>query len=553
MAEVTELLGAIVTEALDRAKADGLLEGEVPEPTFERPRRKDHGDWATNVALVASAGGNPRSLAEAIVERLPASDIVRSVEVAGPGFLNFHLSPRWLHDIVTRAATEGSGFGRSNIGNGEKVNVEYVSANPTGPVNVVSGRQAAVGDAISSLLEATGHEVTREFYVNDAGRQIELFGESVGARYLQLHGQDAAIPEEGYQGEYLVDLVKELSDGLGDELLNAPADERNKKLGRIALDTMLAQMSATLERFGTTFDVWFSERTLHEAGEVEAALEALRATGRVYENDGAVWFRSSDLGDDKDRVLVRSDGTPTYLSADAAYVLDKFGRGFERLLYLWGPDHHGSIVRFLAAVESLGLERDRVEVSIVQVVSLMRGGEAVKSSKRAGSIVPLEQLIDDVGPDAARYIFLQRSMEAPLDFDLDLAREQAPENPVFYVQYAHARICSILRKAADEGVAAVDATSAPLERLEHGSEDDLMRALATYEDVIPEAAYKRAPQRVTNYIEELASTFSSFYRDCKVVTEDADLTAARLALCVATKNVIADALSLLGVSAPERM
>ena len=553
MAEVTTLLGALVTEALNRAKADGLLEGDVPEANFERPRRKDHGDWATNIALVASAGGNPRALADAIVERLPASDIVRSVEVAGPGFLNFHLSPKWLHDVVTRAATEDSGFGRSNIGNGEKVNVEYVSANPTGPVNVVSCRQAAVGDAISSLLEATGHEVTREFYINDAGRQIELFGGSVGARYLQLHGQEAAIPEGGYQGEYLVDLVKEISEGIGDELLNASTEERNTKLGRVALDTLLAQMRATLERFGTTFDVWFSERTLHEAGEVEAALETLRSTGRVYEKDGAVWFRSSDLGDDKDRVLVRSDGTPTYLAADAAYVLDKFRRGFDRLLYLWGPDHHGSVARFLAAVESLGLERDRVEVSIVQVVSLLRSGESVKASKRAGNIVPLEELIDDVGADAARYMFLQRSMDAPLDFDLDLAREQAPENPVFYVQYAHARICSILRKAADEGDTGVDVASAPLERLEHGSEDDLMRALATYEDVIPEAAYKRAPQRVTNYIEELASEFSSFYRDCKVVTDDADLTAARLALCVATKNVIGDALSLLGVSAPERM
>ena len=395
--------------------------------------------------------------------------------------------------------------------------------------------------------------MTREFYINDAGRQIELFGESVGARYLQLHGQEAAIPDGGYQGEYLVDLVKEISAEFGDELLNVPAEERNTKLGRDALDAELAQVRASLERFGTTFDVWFSERTLHEAGEVEAALEALRATGRVYEKDGAVWFRSTELGDDKDRVVIRSDGTPTYLAADAAYVLDKFGRGFDRLLYLWGPDHHGSVARFLAAVESLGLERDQVEVSIVQVVSLLRSGEAVKSSKRAGHIVPLDELIDDVGADAARYMFLQRSMDAPLDFDLDLAREQAPENPVFYVQYAHARICSILRKAADEGVPGVDVTSAPLERLEHGSEDDLMRALATYEDVIPEAAYKRAPQRVTNYIEELASEFSSFYRDCKVVTDDADLTAARLALCVATKNVIADALSLLGVSAPDRM
>lgn len=552
MAEVTRRLGEIVTEALTRAKADGLISGDVPEPAFEHPRRKEHGDWATNVALVASEGGDPRALADAIVERLPESDIIRSVAVAGPGFLNFHLSPKWLHEVVTRAATPGSGFGRSDVGAGEKVNVEYVSANPTGPVNVVSGRHAAVGDAIASLLGATGHDVTREFYINDAGRQIRLFGESVGARYLQLHGREAGVPEDGYQGDYLIDVVKEISDDIGDELADAPAEDRNARLGELALAKMLHQMRATLERFGTTFDVWFSEKTLHDTGSVDAAIGSLRASGHVYERDGAVWFRSSDLGDDKDRVLVRSDGTPTYLAADAAYVLDKFGRGFDRLLYLWGPDHHGSIARFLAAVEALGLERDRVEVSIVQVVSLLRGGEAVKASKRAGVVVPLEELIDDVGPDAARYMFLQRSMEAPLDFDLDLAREQAPENPVFYVQYAHARICSILRKATGEG-ASVDVGSAPLERLVHDSEDDLMRALATYEDVIPEAAHMRAPQRLTHYIEGLASTFTSFYRDCKVVTDDADLTSARLALCVATKNVIADALSLLGVGAPESM
>lgn len=552
MAEVTRRLGEIVTEALIKAKADGLISDDVPEPAFEHPRRKEHGDWATNIALVASGGGDPRALAAAIVERLPESDIIRSVAVAGPGFLNFHLSPKWLHEVVTRAATPGSGFGRSDIGAGEKVNIEYVSANPTGPVNVVSGRHAAVGDAIASLLGATGHDVTREFYINDAGRQIRLFGESVGARYLQLHGREATVPEDGYQGDYLIDVAKEISDDIGDELVDAPAEERNARLGDLALARMMHQMRATLYRFGTTFDVWFSEKTLHDAGSVETAIGSLRASGHVYERDGAVWFRSSDLGDDKDRVLVRSDGTPTYLAADAAYVLDKFGRGFDRLLYLWGPDHHGSIARFLAAVEALGLERDRVEVSIVQVVSLLRGGEAVKASKRAGFVVPLEELIDDVGPDAARYMFLQRSMEAPLDFDLNLAREQAPENPVFYVQYAHARICSILRKAADEGVA-VDVSSAPLEKLVHDSEDDLMRALATYEDVLPDAALMRAPQKLTRYIEDLASTFTSFYRDCKVVTDDADLTSARLALCVATKNIIADALSLLGVSAPESM
>jgi arginyl-tRNA synthetase len=518
---------------------------------FEHPRRREHGDWATNIALNLAAGkGNPRPIAEAIVGALPASDLIDKAEVAGPGFINLTLSPRWWQGIVARAADVGSGFGRSQIGAGQKVNVEFVSANPTGPVNVVSGRHAAVGDTIAALLEATGHEVTREFYVNDVGRQIELFGESIAVRYLQALGETGQIPDEGYHGDYLVPLAKSLVAEFGDSLKGLPRQELVDRCARIGVSRMLDEMKASLERFRTVYDVWSSQGELHESGKLEEGIEQLRASGWTEEREGALWFLSSKLGDDKDRVLVRSDGRPTYLASDVAYLLDKFGRGFDHLIYLLGADHHGTIPRFLAASEALGFRREQVEVPLVQVVTLIRGGEAVKSSKRAGAIVPLDELIDEVGVDAARYTFLARSMEAPLEFDIELAREQAPENPVYYVQYAHARICSILRKAKDSGASG---GQVDLQLLVHPSEDELMRRIGEFEEVVPDAALGRAPQKMCRYVEELAAGFSAFYRDCIVVSEDAALTEARLELCRATRNVLQSGLGLLGVSAPESM
>ena len=550
---VTDRLVQLVRAALDSLVSSGTLPlATVPEPAFERPRNREHGDWATNIALVASKGvAKPRDVAQAIVEALAPSDLVESVEVAGPGFLNFRLSPGWLHDVVRRAAA-GQGFGRSETGTGIKVNVEFVSANPTGPINVVSGRHAAVGDTIAALLEATGHDVTREYYFNDAGRQMLLFGASVGARYLQHFGRAADIPEDGYKGEDVAVIARHIADQIGDELVDAEPSELAARMLELAWPPILENTKRSLERFGTRFDVWFSESTLHERGEVAAAIDKLREKGLVEEREGAVWFLSSQLGDDKDRVIIRSNGEPTYLAADLGYLLDKFSRGFDRLIYLWGADHHGTIPRLMAAVEALGLDRTRVEIPLVQIVSLLRGGEQVKASKREGVYVALDELVDDVGVDAARYTFLTRSIDAPLEFDIDLVKQQAPENPVYYVQYAHARICSILRKASDEGHEP-DAVGARLYLLVHPSEDELMRKLASYEEVVPEAADRRAPQRITHFVEELASVFSAFYRDCKVVTDDADLTGARLALCVAAGAVIADALGLLGVSAPERM
>jgi arginyl-tRNA synthetase len=549
---ITEHLEELLAAALAAARRDGAVPPGEAAIELERPKRKEHGDWATNLALkLASGGADPRRIAQALVERLPASELVASVELAGPGFLNFKLAPAWLHDVVRRAATD-EGFGRSALGAGTRVNVEYVSANPTGPLSVVGGRHAAYGDALANLLEATGHEVTREFYINDAGRQVRLFGESVAARYLQLHGRPAELPEDGYEGDYVIDLARSLAAQHGDRYVDVDPDERVRVFTELAVEAMVAQMRASLERFGTSYDLWFSEHSLHDRGEVAAAVDKLRAAGVVEERDGALWLLSSRYGDDRDRVIVRANGEPTYLGADCAYLVDKFARGFDHLIYVWGADHHGTVPRLLAAADALGFGRERVEVLLVQIVTLLTEGGALKGSKRKGVIVTLDELIDEVGRDAARYTFLSRSIDAPLEFDIAAVKRQAPDNPVYYVQYAHARICSVLRKAGEQGLEA-DVTGAPLELLTHPSEDELMRKLAAFEETVPEAAELRAPQRITRYAEELATVFSAFYRDCRVVSEDRALSVARLTLCEAARKTIARALGLLGVSAPERM
>ncbi|MDP9225215.1 MAG: arginine--tRNA ligase [Actinomycetota bacterium] len=551
---VTDHLGELVRTALEAARADGVVAADVAATIhFEHPRRREHGDWSTNVALVAARDGdNPRGIAEALMTRLPGSPLVERVEVAGPGFLNFYLSSRWLHEVVVRASDPEGGFGLSSEGGGAAVDLEFVSANPTGPVNVVSGRHAAVGDAIGNLLEATGHRVTREFYLNDTGTQTIKFAESIVARYLQQFGLDAEVPEDGYQGDYVTELGRVLAAEHGEALVNAPGEERIAVARDFGLARMVGEISASLERFGTRFDVWSSERSLHASGRVDAAVKELVRRGLTEERDGALWFRSTLYGDDKDRVLLRSTGAPTYLASDAAYMSDKIERGFDRLVYLLGSDHHGTIPRFIALAQALGLEKDRIEIRIVQIVTLSRGGESLKASKRAGVLIALDELVEEVGADAARYTFLTRSMDAPLDFDIELAKEQAPENPVFYVQYAHARICSILRRAQEQGISLV-VDSASIALLVHPSEQELMRTLSTYEEVVPDAARTRAPQRLARFVEELAAAFSGFYRDCKVITDDADLTRARLTLCVATRRVLASGLGLLGVNAPERM
>ncbi len=551
---VTQQLGDLVLTAIQKLVSTGELElATAPQMDFERPKRKEHGDWSTNVALTLPRGSRPpRDLAQAIIDALPASDLVSAVEVAGPGFINFHLAPIWLHDVVRRAADPHSGFGRTAEEAGSKINVEFVSSNPTGPVNVVSGRHAAAGDAIANLLVAIGYDATREFYVNDVGRQIVLFGASIGARYLEALGQEVDIPEGGYPGDYVKDLAESILKAEGPGLADLPEQERNQRLAELGVEQILERMGASLESFGTSFDVWLRESRLHDSGAVQRALSDLKQRGLIEEREGALWFLSSRFGDDKDRVVVRSSGETTYLASDIAYIADKFGRAFDHLVYVWGADHHGTVPRLLAAAQALDFEVSKVEVRLVQIVTVSRGGESVKGSKRQGVFIPLDELVAEVGRDAARYMFLTRSVDAPLDFDIELAKEQAPENPVYYVQYAHARICSILRRAKEEGVEA-DAQEADLSVLHHPSEADLMRKIASYEEVVPDAARGRAPQKITRYVEELASVFSAFYRDCKVISDDRPLSAARLSLCLATRSVIADALGLLGVSAPERM
>ena len=551
---IVDALSELVHTALGNAVSDGVLElSDSPTVEFERPKRPEHGDFSTNIALVVARGrGKPRDIAQALIERLPSSDLLESVELAGPGFLNFRLAGTWLHEVTRRAADDSSRFGRHSVGQGRRVNVEFVSANPTGPLNVVSGRHAAVGDAMARLLEAVGYDVTREYYVNDAGRQLWLFAQSLEFHYLQHFGAEATFPADGYRGDYVRDLAKTLADQIGDRLVQASVDERLHTLRAAGLDSVIGGIKTTLDRFRTHFEVWSFEKALHDSGAVARAVDELGRRGHVEERDGAKWFLSSKFGDDKDRVLVRANGEPTYLAADVAYLSNKVERGFEELIYLLGADNHGTVRRVLAAADALGIDRARIRIPMVQIVTLSRGVETLKGSKRAGVYVELNELIDDVGVDAARYTFLTRSIDAPLEFDIELAREQAPENPVYYVQYAHARICSILRKAGDQGME-VDVATAPLELLVHPSEDELMRKLASYEEVVLAAATALAPQKMTRFVEELASTFSAFYRDCQVVSEDLRLSRARAALCLATRRVIADGLSLLGVAAPERM
>ncbi|HEX2240409.1 MAG TPA: arginine--tRNA ligase [Actinomycetota bacterium] len=550
---ITDRLEQLVLEALDKLRQDGLLSIQAP-PTieFERPKRREHGDWSTNVALAVAGGKSPpREMAAALVDRLPSSEIVERADVAGPGFVNFFLAPQWLHDVVRLACDPDSGFGRSSIGAGRSVNVEYVSANPTGQINVITGRHASVGDAIANLLEAVGYQVTREYYFNDAGRQMDLFAWSVAVRYLQSFGRDVEMPADGYMGEEVIELAREVARDVGDSLVELDQQQLTGRMLEIAVPRVLDAIKQTLERFGTRFDIWFSESRLR-AGEIDKAIAILREKDFVEDREGAVWFKSTLFGDDKDRVVVRSNGEPTYFAADLGYLLDKFSRGYDHLIYLWGADHHGTVPRLLGAAEAFGYERDRVEVRLVQIVSLLRGGAPVVGSKRAGAVVPLDELIDEIGVDAARYTYLTRSYDAHLEFDIELVKQQAPENPVYYVQYAHARISSILRKAQEEGFDFDPATD-DLTLLGHDNEVELMRKLAAFEELVLLAAERRAPHRVAGYLEELAASFSAFYRDCRVMSDDAELSRARLALCLATRRTLADGLALLGVSAPERM
>jgi len=568
---VRDAISQLVTDALAAAIEAGELPlAEVPDPGVERPRDASHGDWATTVALrcCKQAGMNPRQVAEIVAARLDASGDVEAVEIAGPGFINIRLSAIALMRVLREAREEGLEFGRADLGAGRRVQVEFVSANPVGPMHVGHGRWAALGDSMARILAHAGWSVEREFYINDAGVQMDIFGKSVAARYLELCGREVVFEENWYQGAYIREIAEEILAAEGPEWADRPAEEREEHFTETAYAAVLEHLKHVLHGMGVDFDVWFSERTLHVPGPngttaVEDAIAALRTAGYIYDLDGAVWFRSTDFADDKDRVLVKADGDYTYFAADIAYHKNKFDRGFDRVINIWGADHHGYVGRMQAAVAALGHE-GQLDVVIGQLVNLFRGGEAVRMSKRTGEMVTFEDLLDEVGPDAARYFFLRRSTDQALDFDIELARQQSADNPVYYVQYAHARICSILRKAAGEEVTARHATvaslaaefvpgDADLSLLTDPAELTLARKLSEFTEVVEGAARDLAPHRLTHYAEDLAAIFHQFYTQCHVLTHDAALTAARLYAVDATRSALETVLALVGVSAPERM
>jgi arginyl-tRNA synthetase len=520
---------------------------------LEKPKQDGHGDWSTNIALNLSKSlkENPRKLADQITASLKLDpELVSQTEVAGPGFINFKLASGWLYSELVTLLDKKNSFGCCDHGKGEKVQVEFVSVNPTGPLHVGHGRGAFVGDAIARLLQCVGYQVHREYYINDAGNQIDKLGRSVLARLNERWGRPFEFPEGGYQGEYLKGFADQLDSEQGDRLKALSSDELLAEVTRISRDGMLENLKLSLKDLKVEFDEWFSEVGLVESGAISRSLEELKKKGYLYEQDGAQFFKASEFGDEKDRVVIKSTGEHTYFAADIAYLLNKFGRGFKRLIYVWGADHHGDVPRMKGAAQALGHDPDSLEFILMQMVRLIEEGREVKFSKRSGVIVTLDELRDEVGPDVMRYFFLMRRSESQFDFDLDLARKHSDENPVFYVQYAHARICSIIDHAREKGI---NRAKSDLALLKEKEEINLIKALLEFSEVVLGAAMAREPHRLPTYLQDLAGVFHTFYHQHRVVTEDAGLTQARLDLCDAARIVFANGLSLLGVSAPEKM
>lgn len=571
-----EQVEEVVDAALSAAVADGSLPlEEVPAAALERPRDAANGDWASTVALRAAKAAHmkPRDVAEVVVSHLPKNDLIASTEIAGPGFVNIRLTNAALASVIAEARREGMDFGRGEAPvNAGRINLEYVSANPTGPMHVGHGRWAALGDSMARVLRHAGFDVSEEFYINDHGTQMDNFGRSVSVRYEQLCGRDVPMPENCYGGAYVIDIAREILDADGEKWLDVPEEERVVAFRERSYVEMLEHNKAVLSGFGTTFDTWFSERKLYVPDEdgksaVDHALEAMDAKGYVFQKDGATWFKSTAFGDEKDRVLIKENGEFTYFLSDVAYHYNKIQRGFTHLIDIWGADHHGYVKRCQAMLAAWGYE-GALEVVLGQLVNLFRDGSAVRMSKRTGEMVTFEELIEEVGVDATRYLMLSRSSDQPIDFDIEVAKKKDATNPVYYVQYAHARICSILRKAACEGdLAAAEAgditfnelaertvgADVDLSPLCEESELALMRKMGDFADMVAQAAADRAPFRLTHYAQDLAALFHQFYTNCHVLADDEATRRARLALCDASRIVLALTLSLLGVSAPEKM
>jgi len=550
---VTEIL----LEALGRAKSKGELKLDAqPTITLETPKDKNHGDMSSTFALAMSKieGKPPRKIAEIVLANLQDEEgIIEKTEIAGPGFINFFLKrDRWRKTLFDIDA-EAHEYGLKDIGKGERVQVEFVSANPTGPLHVGHGRGAAVGDALANLLAAVGYDVQREFYINDAGRQVRLLAQSLYARYQQALGNNVAFLEDGYHGEYIAEVAQDLIKVHGNEFLNRPLDECAAIFADFGKDAMLADIRTDLEAFGVRFDVWFSERTLLADNSVQKSIVELRERGYLYDQDGAQWLRSTAFGDDKDRVVVKKDGEYTYLASDIAYHRNKLARGFTQLVNIWGADHHGYIPRVQAVIQAFGHRSDSLHVLLVQLVSILRHGQPVPMSKRAGNFVTLRDVVQDVGADAARYIFLTRKTDSHLDFDLDIAKEQSRENPVYYVQYAHARIASVFREVETRNIPVPARDAVKIDLLDLEEEQNIIKALAKYPEMIEEAALAYEPHRLTFYLQDLAGLLHNYYFKHRIITEDLARTGARLFLMKQVKTVIQSALKILGVTAPERM
>ena len=553
-------LSLLVGQAVEAAFAAGHLRSAgLPPIELETPKIATHGDFSTNIAmnLAASQKRSPREIARIIIDHIVDSDhLLSKTEVAGPGFINFFIAWDKWYKVLKRVHDEGNAYGTSQIGIGNRVQVEFVSANPTGPLHVGHGRCAAVGEPLAAILKAAGYEVEKEYYVNDSGRQIRTLGESVFVRYRQHIGKTLDMPADGYQGSYIKDLARILFDQEGKSLLDMPEEEAITLCAKFAAGNILAEIQEDLMAFGVSFDNWFSEQSLYDSGAVDSVIKVCQNQKFIYEQGGALWFRTTDFGDEKDRVVVRTNGLTTYFASDIAYHKDKFERNFDRIIDIWGADHHGYVRRVSASIQALGCNGDRFQVLLVQLVNLLREGKPVTMSTRAGEFVTLRELIGEVGRDAARFLFLLRHYESSLDFDLELAKKQSNENPVYYVQYVHARICNILRKAAERGYKDIDSNADYLELLNLPEEIQLIKLMARYPEVVATSARMMEPHRIPFYMKELAAAFHAYYHDRnkhKVVSDDAKLSAARLYLVSAIRIIIRNGLDIMGVSAPESM
>ncbi len=551
-------LEEIVLSVLNTARVEGVIKSEAMPPIIiDRPKREEHGDFSTNVAMLmaSSEGRKPRDIAEDILSHLGAHEMIEKCEVAGPGFINFFLKESFWHKRLAYIIKAASEFGRVEAGKGKKVQVEFVSANPTGPLHIGHGRGAAVGASLSAILTAAGFDVTREYYINDIGSQMDTLGRSLYHRYNELLGDGIEFPENHYQGDYMKDIARDFITKHGEKYRDASVEDLPKVFTMFARSTILSGIKEDLKDFNVDFDVWTSEASIVERGLVEETIEALRGKGVIYEKDGALWFRTTDFGDDKDRVLIKADGKRTYFASDVAYHMEKLRRGFDKVIDIWGADHHGYQGRIRALFKAFGEDDKRLDIIFIQLVSLLRNGEPVSMSTRGGEFVTLKEVVDEVGKDACRFTFMMRRSDAQLDFDLELVKIQAPENPVYYVQYCHARIMSILTLAKEKGFELSDnADESIVERLKESDEIKLIKKLAAFEEVVEKSAIEMEPHRIAFYLQELAAIFHSFYgRNRVVLDDDKDLTFARMGLSKAVSVVIKNGLAMLGVSAPDKM